>query len=953
MADQKISFRDEVAQEIVHRIEEGTAPWQKPWDAGATGVAPFNPTSGKAYRGINDLWLSLKGHADPRWMTYRQAEAAGAQVRKGERATGIEYWQWSVSEPLKDDNGNPVLDADGKQTYRTARLDRPRVFYAKVFNAEQIDGLAPWIVPAPSFDPLERAEAIVAGAGVPVLHDQHDRAFYRPMTDEIHLPPLAAFKGRAEYYETALHELGHATGHGSRLDRFFGPFGSEGYAREELRAEIASYMLARDMGISFDPSNHAAYVEGWLKALREDKNEIFHAARDAETIKTWVMEPERRQALVEAAQQKAAGKERAEAASLAPQAAPPVLTADAYAGKIDAALASLPNAWQARIALYDAYRAYAGGEARDLRDSLGIPDRSSQRFGAVFHEDGISEKDVDTLIQRASIAATWPARAAELLGISDSAPEITELSQTLPYADWRYDYSDDASVREREHKRITHIYALAESLLRRSATHADLVSAIWDSLCPTTEDQGRVYQPGIKFYIPDAERLSDLTRQLAVDPVAATYQALGMPAEFVRAAQTPAPALSETAGQSREGPGRAASQGEEPAMSGPSRIRSYIAVPFAEKDEAKGLGAKWDRKEKSWYVPEGVDQAAFAKWSGKAPEPAPAVSPVDEFADFLKTNGLTVTGVPVMDGKWHRVAVEGDKGKSLSGSYRGFLDGRPSGQVTNFKAGINAAKWVATGIALTDAERARIQAEAAEVRARREAERLESAQKAAKVAFGVWQNLPAAATPENCPYLKAKGVQGHGVKVDAEGHLVVPARDAGGRLWGVQVFHEDGKRFIKDAHKVGTMHVIAHAGNKLADIAAHPGPIVIGEGYATLSTIYEATKYPTVIAFDSGNLKPVAEAVRATYPDREMVIAADNDHANVNGNVGVRKAEEAAQAVKAVVAVPPLDAGEKAQGLTDFNDLGESRNKLWVKSAIDEVLGQTRRQSADLGRGVA
>jgi phage/plasmid primase-like uncharacterized protein len=306
-----------------------------------------------------------------------------------------------------------------------------------------------------------------------------------------------------------------------------------------------------------------------------------------------------------------------------------------------------------------------------------------------------------------------------------------------------------------------------------------------------------------------------------------------------------------------------------------------------------------------------------------------------------------------MDGKWHRVAVEGDKGKSLSGSYRGFLDGRPSGQVTNFKAGINAAKWVATGVALTDEERAKIQAEAAEVRARREAERLEAAQKAAKVAFGVWENLPGEATAENCPYLKAKGVLGHGVKVDAEGHLVVPARDAGGRLWGVQVFHDDGKRFIKDAHKVGTMHVISPVGAKLADLGGDWRPIVICEGYATGATLYEATKYPTVVAFDAGNLKPVAEAVRAAYPGRDLVIAADNDHANVNGNVGVRKAEEAAQAVKAVVAVPPLDAQEKAQGLTDFNDLGQSRNKLWVRSAIDEALGQTRRQAADLGRGVA
>ena len=195
MAD-RIPFRDEVAQEIIKRIEAGVAPWQKPWNAGATGVAPFNPTSGKAYRGINDLWLSMYGYADPRWMTYRQAEAQDAQVRKGEKAATIEYWQWSVREPLKDERGEPLLDDEGKQRYQTFRLERPRVFYAKVFNAEQIDGLAPWIAPATSFDPLERAEAIIAGAGVPVLHDQHDRAFYRPTSDDIHLPPRAAFNAR-------------------------------------------------------------------------------------------------------------------------------------------------------------------------------------------------------------------------------------------------------------------------------------------------------------------------------------------------------------------------------------------------------------------------------------------------------------------------------------------------------------------------------------------------------------------------------------------------------------------------------------------------------------------------------------------------------------------------------------------------------------------------------------
>src|SRR3546814_1677668 len=115
-----------------------------------TGVAdgevmtgPFNPTSGKPYRGINRIWLDMQGHEDPRWLTYDQATAAGAQVRKGERSTTVEYWKWTERQPVRDAAGNAVLDDDGRQVHPESQLTRPKVFYARVFNAEKIDGLAP------------------------------------------------------------------------------------------------------------------------------------------------------------------------------------------------------------------------------------------------------------------------------------------------------------------------------------------------------------------------------------------------------------------------------------------------------------------------------------------------------------------------------------------------------------------------------------------------------------------------------------------------------------------------------------------------------------------------------------------------------------------------------------------------------------------------------------------
>ena len=774
MAEARISYRDEIAQEIITRIEAGTAPWQKPWSPNTLGAGPFNPTSGKPYRGINDLWLTMQGHSDPRWMTFKQALAVDAKVRKGSRATTIEYWQWSERTAMKDQDGKPVLDAEGNPRYREASLDRPRVFYAKVFNASQIDDLAPWIAPAPSFDPIERAEAIVASSGVPVFHDQQDRAFYRPMTDEIHLNPRSDFKSAAAYYETVLHELGHATGHESRLDRFFGPHGAEEYAREELRAEIASYMLARDLGIGFDPSNHSAYAKSWLKALQEDKNEIFRAARDSEIIKTWVMEPEQRQALEQAAQNRKQAEQKEHAMSETP-----------------------------------AVRVYL----------------------------------------------------------------------TVPYAE-------------------------------RAAAKA--AGARFDGKAK-------------RWYMPDRANPAALA-QWAEQPQSA-------PANRTQGATVEPKAAPEP----------------------PKRI--FLAVPYSEKDAAKALGAKYSRNDKSWWVPEGTDLAPFAKWSKGAEAAKPAeVSPQAEFANFLEANGLVLKGAPEMDGKWHRVQTNDDKGKEKRGSYRGFLDGRPAGQAINGWNG-KTVKWVATGSALTVEERARIQAEAAQVRANREAERVAAAEKAAKTAFGVWSNLPGNATPENCPYLGRKDVGGHGVKVNKDGNLVVPQRDAGGRLWGVQFCSPEGKRFLKDSLHIGTMHVIEPSGKGTLDAItpAMGGTIVIAEGYATAATIHEATGRPVVVAFDCGNLKAVAEAVRAAHPERELMIAGDNDHSTkINGelvNVGALKAEEAAQAVGGIWTAPKFNDEEKAKGLTDFNDFAQSQGKAAVRRAIETALNRGRGE--DLARGIA
>ena len=170
------------------------------------------------------------------------------------------------------------------------RLERPRVFFATVFNAEQIDGLPP-LQPRKEqeWNVLERVEHILQASGALIQHGPQNRAFYRPGSDSIHLPEKGQFPSADTYYATALHELGHWTGHPSRLARDLAhPFGSEAYAKEELRAEIASMIMGDELGIGHDPGQHAAYVGTWIKVLKDDPLEVFRAAADAEKIHAYV-----------------------------------------------------------------------------------------------------------------------------------------------------------------------------------------------------------------------------------------------------------------------------------------------------------------------------------------------------------------------------------------------------------------------------------------------------------------------------------------------------------------------------------------------------------------------------------------------------------------------------------------------------------------------------------------
>lgn len=279
----KRDFIGEFVADISKALEEGTAPWCKPWKAGEL-VAPCNPVSGTTYSGINFVRLVKEGLADPRYMTYNGAKKAGFQVKKGEKGRPVVFWSKTSMQKKRDEQGQPIFDEKGKAILEEYQAIRPILQHTTVFHASQIEGIDPWEKESPKWAADERAEAILRNSGANISHKTRDKAYYAPKTDAIHLRPKSAFPTAGDYYSTALHELAHWTGHESRMNRTMGTKGTMDYAKEELRAEIAAWMMATKLGLPFDPEPHRSYVEKWSQIVKEEPKFLMQSCRDAEKI---------------------------------------------------------------------------------------------------------------------------------------------------------------------------------------------------------------------------------------------------------------------------------------------------------------------------------------------------------------------------------------------------------------------------------------------------------------------------------------------------------------------------------------------------------------------------------------------------------------------------------------------------------------------------------------------
>lgn len=250
-----------ITAEIIAAIEQGAGEWRAPWFHNGTSVArPTNAASGKRYRGINTvaLWHAAMagGYADGLWGTYRQWQAAGAQVRKGERSTTVVLWkQIASSEPADGDDG----EDDGR------RRMFARAF--SVFNVAQVDGYERQPVDVlPESERLAHAEAFIANLEIKTVFGGSE-AYYLPSSDTVFMPDFASFRDAASFYGVWLHESGHASGARHRLDRdLSGRFGSAAYAAEECCVEILSGLVLADLAIAHHPRpDHAAYIASWLE----------------------------------------------------------------------------------------------------------------------------------------------------------------------------------------------------------------------------------------------------------------------------------------------------------------------------------------------------------------------------------------------------------------------------------------------------------------------------------------------------------------------------------------------------------------------------------------------------------------------------------------------------------------------------------------------------------------
>ncbi len=291
--------RKKIVDKIIKNMEKGYVFQEWSWNRNA--LLPHNALSNIKYQGINRLNLSFeaieKGYKDPRWLTFKQATDKGYKVKSEAKGVLCEKWIWEKREKVKNpETGEIELDEEGNEKIVVDPLKVPKISFFYLFNASQIEGIPEYIEPQKNSNQSEIisvAEKFINSSECPIREVAQEKAYYSPREDKIILPPKEYFKSDEAFLGTLLHEMSHSTGSKERLDRdIINIFGTEKYAIEELTAELSCVFLEAELGLNIDftRQDHINYFSSWIRALKDDPNELYKVCSNASSSCNRLME---------------------------------------------------------------------------------------------------------------------------------------------------------------------------------------------------------------------------------------------------------------------------------------------------------------------------------------------------------------------------------------------------------------------------------------------------------------------------------------------------------------------------------------------------------------------------------------------------------------------------------------------------------------------------------------
>lgn len=967
----KISKYQELANKFADLIEKNEAPWQKSWESG--GFLPYNIKTGKEYNGMNLLNLMCvaadKGYEDTRWLTFLQASEQNAKVRAGEKGVPIMYLQ--TTETKKE-----IDTITGEEIVWTEKLEKPRAIWSVVFNAEQCEGLPALENRGIEFNPIERAEEILNNSGAKIRHRAQDRAYYSPATDTITLPLKEQFVSNEEYYRTALHELGHWTGHSSRNDRdLSGTFGTESYAKEELVAEITSFFVGTQCGLGHEPDkNNIAYLKSWSKAIRDDPSFLFNAVKDADKAAKLILGKEldleklnnhelkmsdNIDDIIKQADLEYAGRTYVK------------ITNNYKFYMYEEELLEQGKTWKDFNILYDeAHQSYyiKTGNLEDWKESINIDENIKQIF--IPNEISLDRYylDIDEYIMNSMVGKPNPEKIAEHYGFKyDKETErfYCKAEEREKFLPWCYDFNIKSNedklylnITEKEaekliayniafdgknyyiHKDLQNIYAnIAKevginNMFEKDKTNEKNIEQNTGFKKENSTEKGLNDRINSVTYInvPKAEKdeakslgakwdRNNMCWFVSADVDTALFN------KWEKVNEKDLALRKEQMLQANNTNNNVVNQQEN---------KYILAVPYEEKDQAKALGAEWDKDGKFWFCQES-EKDKFFQWDIKNVEnKVKSDIPLnieEEFLNRIKAGGV-IENTVIADGEKHRIAVDGDKGKEQSGFYVLHADGVANGYFMNNRTG-EEIKWSSkehSYNSMTPEEKAEMKALYNAKKAEREQADTILTEKAEKALYAKFMNKEAI---NEHTYLSNKMIEPtQNIYAGNDNTITVPLYNVDGRLKSAQYISEDGeKRFAKNTNKVGAFHVVD--GNA-ADLKSATS-IVIAEGYATAASINEAIKEPglkVIAAMSASNIEHTVKAITEKYPAINIVIAADNDLNNKIGNIGLNAANAVADKYKNVTVKVPKINGEEVAG--DFNDI-ISKKGLSKEEALKNI----------------